>query len=473
MTEPRSGDDKTTRYCPWCAAAVSASSKAFDRPRECPRCGRPALFFDYVNEPPAVETTLTARRDQPFHTQTYRAGAVIALVSLAAAALSLLGGRAGFAFVASAIVLCAAAVFTGFVFWRIKDLTDLSDRVEALERALRPLVKRVGETNEALMGMRRNLKTLEAEAMADGERMMEFARERERTIDRLGKRFLADSNKTIKSKMRPDTHATARDKLQKVIDFCRKHEYEVTPDYEGQLIAELKTHYRELLRKDAAKKEQAEIRQRIRDEQKAERELAARIKAEEAERARVEEALREALAKAADGHSAEVEALKAQLAEAEARSIRTQSMAELTRTGHVYVISNVGSFGEGVFKVGMTRRLEPADRIKELGDASVPFPFDVHMMISCDDAPTLEKELHRRLHRFRVNRVNLRKEYFRVPLESIRSWVEELHGEVEYEAEAEALEYREGLAMSEEEVDELLGQMELAGASLEDEEDNL
>ena len=115
------------------------------------------------------------------------------------------------------------------------------------------------------------------------------------------------------------------------------------------------------------------------------------------------------------------------------------------------MISNIGSFGEAVFKVGMTRRLEPLDRIKELGDASVPFPFDVHMMISCDDAPRLENTLHRALHARRINRVNLRKEFFRVSIDEIRQIVEKHHGEVAYQATPEALEYFESQNMMDEE----------------------
>jgi hypothetical protein len=116
----------------------------------------------------------------------------------------------------------------------------------------------------------------------------------------------------------------------------------------------------------------------------------------------------------------------------------------------VYVISNVGSFGESVYKIGMTRRLEPMDRVRELGDASVPFPFDVHMMISCEDAPKLENALHRELHTYRVNHMNPRKEFFRIDIETIRKLVEKYHGTVEYVADAEALEYRQSLNMSEE-----------------------
>ena len=95
------------------------------------------------------------------------------------------------------------------------------------------------------------------------------------------------------------------------------------------------------------------------------------------------------------------------------------------RAGYVYVISNIGSFGEGVYKIGMTRRLEPMDRVKELSSASVPFEFDVHAMIFSDDAPALETALHQKFESRSVNRINLRKEFFRVSLDEIETVVKE------------------------------------------------
>src|SRR5690606_37895379 len=123
---------------------------------------------------------------------------------------------------------------------------------------------------------------------------------------------------------------------------------------------------------------------------------------------------------------AKIAGLEQQLAEAEAKEQRAKSLAEQTRRGHVYVISNIGSFGDHVYKIGMTRRLDPMDRVKELGDASVPFSFDVHAIIFTDDAPAMEAELHRKFSHQRVNAVNLRKEFFRVELEKIRDAVEEI-----------------------------------------------
>ncbi len=134
------------------------------------------------------------------------------------------------------------------------------------------------------------------------------------------------------------------------------------------------------------------------------------------------------------------------LTEAEAKNQRALSMAQQTRSGHVYIISNLGSFGEDVLKIGMTRRLEPDDRIKELSDASVPFSFDVHAMIRSDDAPALERLLHERFDDLRVNKVNYRKEFFRVPIQRLREFVAEKTLEATFTMTAEAREYRETVA---------------------------
>lgn len=125
-------------------------------------------------------------------------------------------------------------------------------------------------------------------------------------------------------------------------------------------------------------------------------------------------------------------------------------MAQQTRTGHVYVISNIGSFGEEVFKIGMTRRLEPLDRVRELGDASVPFGFDVHAMIYSEDAPMLEKKLHRHFLRQQINKVNPRKEFFKINLEGIREELGRLGVETHWTMLADANEYRESLKIEQE-----------------------
>jgi mRNA-degrading endonuclease RelE of RelBE toxin-antitoxin system len=202
------------------------------------------------------------------------------------------------------------------------------------------------------------------------------------------------------------------------------------------------------------KEEQRALREQIREEEKARKEFEKALK----EAARDEDVARKAVAKArADlerANEAERTVFEAKLAElserlraAEERGQRALSMAQQTRSGNVYVISNVGSFGQDVYKIGMTRRLEPEDRVKELGDASVPFSFDIHAMIRTDDAPSLERALHKRFLRDQVNKVNPRKEFFRVPLTAIKAEVERMNVEVAWTMSAACAEWRESQAI--------------------------
>lgn len=213
--------------------------------------------------------------------------------------------------------------------------------------------------------------------------------------------------------------------------------------------------YQEKLQEE--REEQRRIREQMREEEAAQRELErAKLEAER-EAQRAEEALQKARTELERAEGAKQQRLLERIAELESRVAEGQerqraiSQAQLTRTGHVYVISNIGSFGEGVFKLGMTRRLVPQDRIDELGDASVPFEFDVHAIIRTQDAPTLESTLHRIFAQKRVNRINERKEFFRVTLDEVAEAVRKHHGEFELTRVAEAAEYRKTLAILEEE----------------------
>jgi len=202
--------------------------------------------------------------------------------------------------------------------------------------------------------------------------------------------------------------------------------------------------------------EQKEIRQQMREEEKARRDIEKAMKEAEKEEKMLQKALakvRKELEGASQEQKAKYESelaeLQSKLIEAEEKGQRAISMAQQTRSGHVYVISNIGSFGEDIYKVGLTRRLEPMDRVKELGDASVPFSFDVHAMIHSEDAPTLEKALHRKFDDFSVNKVNSRKEFFCLSLNEIKEAVKELNVEnVHWTMHAEAQEYRESLAIA-------------------------
>ncbi|MBP5857860.1 DUF4041 domain-containing protein [Marivibrio halodurans] len=198
------------------------------------------------------------------------------------------------------------------------------------------------------------------------------------------------------------------------------------------------------------REETAELRRQEREEKKLQEE-ARRAEKEEKEaeerltkaRAQAEKAVGEEL----DALNLQIEELRQQLEQAHSLTERAKSMAEQTRLGHVYVISNQGSFGGGVFKIGLTRRLDPHDRIKELGDASVPFSFDTHALIFSEDAPALESALHNRFEDKRVNAANMRKEFFRVTLDEVEQAVSEVAPAADFYRDAEAQEYHETLML--------------------------
>ena len=231
----------------------------------------------------------------------------------------------------------------------------------------------------------------------------------------------------------------------------------ITEPYRDLKLEELYLVHEHREKVHEEREEQRRIKEQMREEERARKEIEKAQSDAEKEEERRQEALEKArgeLSEATAGQHDRLEALvnklEAELGEAIDRKARAIARAQLTRSGHVYVLSNIGSFGQSIFKIGMTRRFEPLDRVHELGDASVPFRFDVHAMIYCEDAPALEAGLHRHFHDRRVNKVNHRREYFRVTLEEIRQAVAKHHGIVTFVTVPEAKEYRKTRALEDE-----------------------
>jgi hypothetical protein len=246
-----------------------------------------------------------------------------------------------------------------------------------------------------------NLNKLELDRQIYTKKQIELAAK----SNALGRRYLADTVKAVISNVGSNNFTACKQRLLNVIEWCREIGFDVSLQEESRLLLELKAEFERAVKAAFEREEQARIKAQIREEQKLQKEIDAELKRLDRERAVIQAALDRALAAANNQHSEEVQQLQARLAEAEEKSRRAVSLAQQTKAGHVYIISNIGSFGEGVFKIGMTRRLDPSERIYELGNASVPFSFDVHVMISCNDAPALENALHRELHKARLNKV--------------------------------------------------------------------
>lgn len=253
---------------------------------------------------------------------------------------------------------------------------------------------------------------------------------------------------------------TMEARLEKSFEAINKtgssHNISVTKNYFDLKIAELQLEFELQEKFNQEKEEQRKIKDQIREEEKALREIEKAQKDAEKEEERYQNALQKARSEIEHATGKELEKLQQKVQEMERQlkaahemKERAASMAQLTKSGHVYIISNIGSFGDGVLKIGMTRRLEPMDRINELGDASVPFDFDVHAMIFSENAPELESKLHRKFEDRRMNLVNLRSEFFQTNLSEIESVANELGLNIKITKLAEAKEYRESLSIRE------------------------
>ncbi len=223
---------------------------------------------------------------------------------------------------------------------------------------------------------------------------------------------------------------------------------------EALYINAVNIEYEYFVQRERAKEEQRALREQMRQEAEEKRALEEQRKQIEKEEKKYEqEMLRVQGEMGKPKDDAEMEALRRRLEELEQQlssvSEKKEEIAALQngKAGTVYIISNIGSFGDDVFKIGMTRRLEPQERVNELGDASVPFPFDVHSFIFSEDAVALETALHRELNAQRVNKVNLRKEFFRVSLDDLEKLVERIDPTAPFQRTILAEQYKQSLSI--------------------------
>lgn len=270
--------------------------------------------------------------------------------------------------------------------------------------------------------------------------------------------FRVDS---ILAKVKKDNYGVLEQKIKDAFSIINNnakayHNTFITRKYLNARLGELKWGMIIYELKNQMQEEQRKLREKMKDEERARREYEKALRDAEKEEKLLRDAMEKAkvqILAASEAQKKEYEAklaeLEVKLKEAEEKGQRALSMAQQTKKGNVYIISNVGSFGENVYKIGMTRRLDPYERVRELGDASVPFPFDVHAIISSDDAPALETSLHKEFAMMQMNKVNPRKEFFRIGLKEIRDAVEQKGLDVAWSMMAEAIEYRESQKIEE------------------------
>jgi len=237
----------------------------------------------------------------------------------------------------------------------------------------------------------------------------------------------------LTAKKRLDSSVTAIAKLGAMMEM------RINPEYHELRLRELELTADYLMKLQVEKEEAREERARLREERKAEQELAAERARLDKEREHYINALQQA---GRNGDQVAITGLNESLHEIDDAIERNDYRTANIRAGYVYVISNRGALGPNIVKIGLTRRLEPMDRVRELGDASVPFPFDVHAMFFAKDAVTVETDLHRAFADRRVNHVNLRREFFfATPAEVRAVLIEQVGNLLEFAEESEATQY--------------------------------
>lgn len=253
---------------------------------------------------------------------------------------------------------------------------------------------------------------------------------------------------------------SVRTKIQRCFDALNKifavDGVQVSLDFFSLKLEELSLVHAYMVKVEEEKEQKKAIREQMVEEEKVRREIERekqKIEKEESQFNNEVKKLMGYMQKAKDDVEKQLYIDKIQELEEKLKSLAADKENVLdreqnTRAGFVYIISNIGSFGENVYKIGMTRRLEPMDRINELSSASVPFPFDVHALIFSEDAPALETLLHHHFRSMQVNKVNPRKEFFKVDLEEIKALILANHNAtVQFIDIPEATEYRETLKL--------------------------
>lgn len=244
----------------------------------------------------------------------------------------------------------------------------------------------------------------------------------------------------------------ATDGNQSIVTTMKKFIGEI----EYLFIEAVKIEYEYYVHKEQIKEEQRAIREQMRQEAEERKKLEEQRKQVEKEEEKYKNeitTITNQLSEVVDDEKTQqlqqrIIELQKQL---EAVANKKEEIANLQngKAGYVYVISNLGAFGENVFKIGMTRRLEPQERINELGDASVPFPYDVHSLIFSDDAVSLEQNIHKALNNKRVNKINLRKEFFRITIDELEELVYSLEPTAEFNRTLLAEQYYQSMSIDE------------------------
>lgn len=318
----------------------------------------------------------------------------------------------------------------------LDDAIQYKDRLDLLRAKVKETAKERGVTGAANWAVNGSLQ--------DGARMV---REQCRLMLRAYNAEADNCIRTVRSHNLEPTISRltrAKDSIQKL---GRSMAIQITDEYHELRLAEIQLTADYHLKVSEERESQRALREELREQEKVERELRKAREKFQKERDQYEAALQIAIN---SGDASAIETMQSRLDQAELNLRDIENREANARAGYVYVISNLGAFGDQIVKIGMTRRLEPTERIRELSGAGVPFLYDVHVLFFSDDAAGLEGQLHREFEDRRVNRINLRREFFYATPHEVREAVRRIVGAttLEFREEAEASEFRRSMSMS-------------------------
>ncbi|WGZ80096.1 MULTISPECIES: DUF4041 domain-containing protein [unclassified Arthrobacter] len=318
----------------------------------------------------------------------------------------------------------------------LDDAVEYKDRLNLLRANVKETAKERGVTGAANWAVNGSLQ--------DGARMV---REQCRLMLRAYNAEADNCIRTVRSHNLEPAMARLTRAKESIQKLGRSMAIQITGEYHELRLAEIQLTADYHLKVAEERETQRAIREELREQEKVERELQKAREKFEKERDQYEAALQIAIS---SGDASAIAMMQSRLEQAEHNLRDIENREANAKAGYVYVISNLGAFGDQIVKIGMTRRLEPTERIRELSGAGVPFLYDVHVLFFSDDAAGLEGQLHREFEDRRVNRVNLRREFFYATPHEVREAVRRIVGAttLEFREEAEASEFRRSISMS-------------------------
>ncbi len=459
-------DTAVIRYCPACGARVKAPEGAFEGPCVCPTCHERSRFYDYPREVPASPLKVATRPTTTWYDRLLWGALAVASLTALIVLWSLYNGWANAALIGSGICLVAALALGGHVVRQKRDLLRTAEAQKRAERALKVSNSKLQAASEIHRGFKQNFDALVAEEKrrlqeeiaarqestealhAEAVHQIEVVKTDSPNLKALSDRLLDEGIDRLSRQLNASNLPDRRRKLMELIQFCRENGCGINRARETDLLSLLEQNYQAMMLEAKHKNERERVEEKMQEEDRVLRDLEQHIRSAEAERSAVQKTLATVLQNTQGAKGEEAEYLREKLDAAEKRMREATDALHQPTSGYVYVLSNIGSFGRNVFKIGTTRHLDPRQHVKELSGTAVPFPYDVHMMIACEDATALESALHEALQDCRVNRFNHAKDFFQTDIQTIWRLVVANHGTVDYVSESAAEEFEESRCMS-------------------------